>query len=65
MNSLWILRFNDKKYDLERLGLPIYGLTPDPNYLEIDKILEKSHLKPVSSLRFKVMAVKTIDKGEQ
>ena len=51
MNSFGILRFNDKKYDLVRPGLLMYGITPDPTNLEIDKLLEKYHLEPIASLR--------------
>ena len=35
MNSFGILRFNNKKYDLVRPGLLIYGLSPDPNIVKI------------------------------
>lgn len=65
MNSFGILRFNDKKYDLVRPGLLMYGITPDPTNLEIDKLLEKYHLEPIASLRCKVMCVKTVEKGEE
>ena len=55
MNSFGILRFNNKKYDLVRPGLLIYGLSPDPNNKEIDKLLEKNNFKPVISLKCKVI----------
>ena len=65
MNSFGILRFNDKKYDLVRPGLLMYGVSPDPNNQEIDKLLEEYNFKPVASLKCKVMTVKIIEKGEK
>ena len=65
MNSFGILRFNDKKYDLVRPGLLMYGVSPDPNNQEIDKILEENNFKPVASLKCKVMTVKDIERGEK
>ena len=65
MNSFGILRFNDKKYDLVRPGLLMYGVSPDPNNQEIDKLLEENNFKPVASLKCKVMTIKTIEKGEK
>ena len=65
MNSFGILRFNDKKYDLVRPGLLMYGVSPDPNNQEIDKLLEENNFKPVASLKCKVMTVKIIEKGEK
>ena len=35
MNSFGLLRFNDKKYDLVRPGLLMYGISPDPNIIKI------------------------------
>jgi serine/alanine racemase len=65
LNSFGILRFNDKKYDLVRPGLLMYGVSPDPNNEEIDKLLKDNNFKPVDSLKCKVMTVKTIAKGEK
>jgi len=65
MNSFGILRFNEKKYDLVRPGLLMYGVSPDPNNEEIDKLLEENNFKPVASLKCKVMTVKIIEKGEK
>ena len=65
MNSFGILRFNEKKYDLVRPGLLMYGVSPDPNNKEIDKLLEENKFKPVASLKCKVMTVKIIQKGEK
>lgn len=65
MNSFGILRFNEKKYDLVRPGLLMYGVSPDPNNEEIDKLLEDNNFKPVASLKCKVMTVKIIEKGEK
>jgi len=65
MNSFGILRFNDKRYDLVRPGLLMYGVSPDPNNEEIDKLLDENNFKPVASLKCKVMTVKTIEAGEK
>ena len=65
MNSFGILRFNEKKYDLVRPGLLMYGVSPEPNNKEIDKLLEENKFKPVASLKCKVMTVKIIQKGEK
>ena len=65
MNSFGILRFNDKKYDLVRPGLLMYGVSPDPNNQEIDKLLDENNFKPVASLKCKVMTIKTIEEGEK
>jgi alanine racemase len=65
MNSFGILRFNDKKYDLVRPGLLMYGISPDPNNKEIDKLLEENNFKPVPSLKCKVISLKEIDIGDK
>ena len=65
MNSFGILRFNDKKYDLVRPGLLMYGVSPDPNNQAIDKLLDENNFKPIASLKCKVMTVKIIEKGEK
>ena len=64
MNSFGILRFNDKKYDLVRPGLLMYGVSYDPNNPKIDEMLEKYNFKPVASLKCKVISVKIVKKGE-
>ena len=53
----------DKKYDLVRPGLLMYGVSYDPNNEEIDKMLKDYNFKPVASLKCKVMSVKYIEKG--
>ena len=63
MNSLGLLRFHEKRYDMVRPGLVLYGLPPDIGVEEIDK-LEKD-FKPIGSLRCKVTTVKIIEKGEK
>ncbi len=65
MNSFGILRFNDKKYNMVRPGLLMYGVSPDPDNEQISKLLDEYNFKPVASLRCKVMTVKTIEKGEK
>lgn len=65
LNSFGILRFNDKRYHMVRPGLLMYGVSPDPDNEQIDKLLDENNFKPVASLRCKVMTVKTIEKGEK
>ena len=65
MNSFGILRFNDKKYDMVRPGLLMYGVSPEPDNEQIDKLLDEYNFKPVASLKCKVMTVKVIEKGEK
>ena len=65
MNSFGILRFNDNRYDLVRPGLLMYGISPDPNNKQIDKLLKENNFKPVASLKCKVMTTKIIEKGEK
>ena len=65
LNSFGILRFNEKKYHMVRPGLLMYGISPDPDNEQIDKLLDENNFKPVASLRCKVMTVKTIEKGEK
>ena len=62
-NSLGLLRFTDKEYDMVRPGLVLYGLPPDIGEEEIDKL--EVNFKPIASLRCKVMTVKIIEKGEK
>ena len=63
MNSLGLLRFKDKQYDMVRPGLVLYGLPPDIGVDEIDKL--EANFKPIASLRCKVTTVKIIEKGEK
>ena len=66
MNSFGILRFNDNnKYNMVRPGLLMYGVSPDPDNEQIQKLLNEYNFKPVASLKCKVMTVKIIEKGEK
>ena len=65
MNSFGILRFNENKYHMVRPGLLMYGVSPDPDNEQIDKLLVSYNFKPVASLKCKVMTVKVIEKGEK
>ena len=66
MNSFGILRFNDNnKYNMVRTGLLMYGVSPDPDNDQIQKLLNEYNFKPVASLKCKVMTVKIIEKGEK
>ena len=66
MNSFGILRFNDNnKYNMVRPGLLMYGVSPDPDNDQIQKLLNEYNFKPVASLKCKVMTVKIIEKGEK
>lgn len=63
MNSIGLLRFNNEKYDMVRPGLLLYGLPPETDSEEIDKL--EINFKPIASLKCKVMTVKIIEKGEK
>ena len=66
MNSFGILRFNDNiKYNMVRPGLLMYGVSPDPDNEQIQKLLNEYNFKPVASLKCKVMTEKIIEKGEK
>lgn len=65
MNSFGILRFNDNRYNMVRPGLLMYGISPQPDNQEIDRLLNQHNFKPIASLRCKVMTVKIIEKGEK
>ena len=65
MNSFGILRFNDNRYNMVRPGLLMYGVSPDPNNEQIEKMLNEYNFKPVASLKCKVMTVKEIESGEK
>ena len=65
MNGLGTLRFNDTKYDMVRPGLILYGLPEDIENDNVKELLTKYKLKPLGSLKCRVMAVKTIEKGEK
>ena len=65
MNSFGTLKLRGKKYDLVRPGVIMYGFSPEPDNEKMNKLLEGYNLKPVPSLKSKVMTVKTIEKGEK
>ena len=65
MDSLGTLRFNDKRYDMIRPGLVLYGLPASINSDDIKKTLKDNNMKPIASLKCHVMTVKTIEKGEK
>ena len=56
LNSSGIERFTQHQMDMVRLGIGLYGISPDP---EIQR-----HLMPVSQLRTKISQLKKIPKGE-
>lgn len=56
LNSAGILRFEDKQYDLVRLGLGLYGLDSSTTH--------QDHLKIAHSLKAHVLQIKSIKSGE-
>ena len=48
-----------------RPGLLMYGVSPDPDNEQIEKLLNEHNFKPVASLKCKVQTVKIIEKGEK
>ncbi len=56
LNSSGVMRFTDKQYDMIRVGLGLYGISPDKNTAE--------QLQHVSSLRSIISQIKEINKGE-
>ena len=65
MDSIGTLRFNDTKYDMVRPGLVLYGMPANINSEPIKELLRKNNFKPLGSLKCRVCAVKTIEKGEK
>ena len=65
MDSIGTLRFNDTKYDMVRPGLVLYGMPANINSEPIKELLRKNNFKPLGALKCRVMAVKTIEKGEK
>ena len=56
-NSAGILRFPEATFDMVREGIILYGVAPDPWMREL------CELRPVMSIRTRVMQVKTIKAG--
>ncbi|MBR4756512.1 MAG: alanine racemase [Bacteroidales bacterium] len=54
LNSAGIERFPDYQYDMVRLGVGIYGISALPGV----------HLKPVASLKVKILQIKTLGPGD-
>lgn len=65
MNSIGILRFKDNNYDLVSVGFLMYGINPDQNNKEIDRLLKENNFKPIASLKCKIMTIKDIEKGQK
>ena len=63
MNSIGLLRFNDKRYDMVRSGLLMYGISTDVLNKNIEEI--EKNFKLIISLKCKVMTVKTLEEGEK
>ena len=56
-NSAGILRFPEATFDMVREGIILYGIAPDPSLREV------CELRPVMSIRTRIMQVKTIKAG--
>ena len=56
LNSSGIMRFPDAQMDMVRLGIGLYGISPDP--------VVQRHLKPVCCLKTKISQVKDIPAGD-
>lgn len=60
LNTAGIERFNTHQYDMVRLGIGLYGITPEPWLSESTPL---SALRPVSTLRTVIISIKTWPKG--
>lgn len=60
LNTAGIERFNTHQYDMVRLGIGLYGLTPEPWLSESTPL---SALRPVSTLRTVIISIKKWPKG--
>ena len=56
LNSSGIERFPQYQMDMVRLGIGLYGISPQPTV--------QSHLRPVSTLTTRISQIKTISKGD-
>lgn len=56
LNSSGIERFSDSQFDMVRLGIGLYGISPDPNV--------QVHLQPVSQLKTRISQIKAIPVGD-
>ncbi len=56
LNTAGILRFTDHQYDMVRLGIGLYGISP------LDQALQ-AQLKPVSTLHSSIISIRTWDEG--
>lgn len=54
LNSAGIERFSDYQFDMVRLGIGIYGLSP----------FSKDKLQPAASFKCKILQIKTLKKGD-
>ncbi len=60
LNTAGIERFRAHQYDMVRLGIGLYGITPEPWLGETAPL---SALRPVSSLRTVIISIKTWTRG--
>ena len=56
LNSSGITRFPEAQMDMVRLGIGLYGISPEPDV--------QRHLKPVSRLKTKISQLKDIPEGD-
>ncbi len=60
LNTAGIESFTDHQYDMVRLGIGLYGITPEPWLSESSPL---SALRPASTLRTVIISIKTWPKG--
>lgn len=56
LNSAGILRFPDAQFEMVRLGIGLYGITPDAN--------DRRHFRNVSTLRTTISQLRQVNRGE-
>ena len=59
-SSYGVLNYPFLKYDYARLGIALYGVLSNPH----DKVVSRINLKPVLSLKARIMSVRSLHKGE-
>lgn len=56
LNSSGIMRFPDAQFEMVRLGIGLYGITPDAN--------DRKHLRNVSTLRTTISQLRQVNMGD-
>ncbi|MBX3042913.1 MAG: alanine racemase [Candidatus Kapabacteria bacterium] len=58
LNSGGVLNFSDPKYNIARCGISLYG------YMDFENMSQKLDLKPVMTLKSKVININTVSEGD-